>query len=135
MYKTETYSATSTFKTSPQMIVNLQERAAQAGLDATQLLSLVNGSLEPEQTLDALRAFTSSKNFVEVVRRLNREDAAKLVDVFNQVCRGGLRDTTLTCLTMAVMTRPSNGRTGSRSCCGRLGRSVAPRPNSPARRF
>lgn len=70
------------------MTVNTQERAAQAACDATQLLNIVNGPLEPQRALDILMSFASDKNNVEAVRRLNREDATKLVDVFDQVCSG-----------------------------------------------
>ena len=40
-----------------------------------------------ERTLEILKAFVTSKDFEEVVRRLKDEDAGKLVDVLNQVCR------------------------------------------------
>lgn len=96
-----------------------QEVAAREGLDATQVLSVVNRPLEPERTRDVLINFTSGKDYVEIVRRLNQEDAAKLVDVFDQVCRASIRDT-LTLLTTTVMTRSSapsiGGRHKTRRC-------------------
>lgn len=73
-----------------QTIASSHEMAAQTVHDITQLLDIVNTPLEPEQTLDALMTFTSNKNNVEAVRKLDREDAAKLIDVFDQVCRGRL---------------------------------------------
>ena len=75
------------------MIASSQEAGARGGLDTTRLLSIVNRPSGPERTRDVLMDFTSSKNYVEIARRLNREDAAKLVDVLDQVCRAGLRDT------------------------------------------
>jgi len=58
--------------------------------DIKRLLKALNRPLGPERTRDVLVDFTSSKNYVEVVRGLNEEDAAKLVDTLDQVCRGGL---------------------------------------------
>jgi hypothetical protein len=118
-----------------QMIANSQ-MTVRADWDATQLLNVVNSPLEPGQTLNAFRAFTSSKNFVQVVQGLHGEEAAKLVDMLDQVRRGGLRDA-LTRLTMAVMTRlsdPSIGRKlRMRRCYGHSAISVAPRLNSHTR--
>jgi len=109
------------------MTENSQQSITRAGWDNDRLLSVVNRPLEPERTLDALMAFTSSKNYVEVARGLDGELAAKLVDVFDQVRRAGLRDT-LTRLTMAMMTRSSGQLMGerrkTRRCCGRWVRSV-----------
>jgi len=81
--------------------------AAQEGLDTTRLLGVVNRPPGPERTRDVLMDLTSSKNYVEIARRLNKEDAAKLVDVFDQVCRAGLRDT-LTRLTTTWIIRRSD---------------------------
>ena len=91
------------------MTTSSQKVVAQECLDATQLLSVVDRPLGPERTRDVFMDFTSSKNYVEIVRRLNREDAAKLVDVFDQVCHAGLRDI-FTRLTMTRSSDPSIGR-------------------------
>jgi len=110
------------------MIANSQESMTRAGWDTTRLLSVVERPLGPDRTLDALMAFTSSKNCVEILRGLDGEVAAKLVDVFYQVRLIGLRDT-LTRLTMALMTRSlvplMAGRAKTRCRCGRWVRSVA----------
>ena len=95
------------------MIASSQEAGARGGLDTTRLLSIVNRPSGPERTRDVLMDFTSSKNYVEIARRLNREDAAKLVDVLDQVCHAGLRDT-LTRLTTTVMIRLSDPSIGGR---------------------
>ncbi|KAF9646892.1 kinase-like protein [Thelephora ganbajun] len=65
--------------------------ATRTGWDASQVLNVVDRPLGPERTLDAFRDFTSSKNYVETARMLNREDAAKLVDVFDEVIGSDLR--------------------------------------------
>ena len=41
----------------------------------------MNGPLEPGQTLNAFMSFSSSKSGVAAVRKLDREDVAKLIDV------------------------------------------------------
>ena len=131
-------STTFTFNSSPQMAVNLPGWTAQAGLDVTQLLNVANGPLEPAQTLDAPRALTLSENYIEVARRLEQEDAAKLVDVFDQVCHRSLQETTLTRLTMAMTTRPSDPsiqRLKEWRCYVHSALSAASRLNSHARRF
>ena len=74
------------------MIANSQEKAARGGLDTNQLLKVVDHPPGREQTLCAFRAFTAGENYVEAARELNRGDAAKLVDEFDQVCHGGLQD-------------------------------------------
>ena len=122
-----------------QMTVNSQGREARTSLYTTRLLDVVNHPLGPERTLDALMAFTSTKSYVEVVRRLNEEEAAKLVDVFDQVCRG-FRDT-LTHLTTAMVPLPRSsdpsigGRLKERRCYAHSALSAAPRLNSHTRRF
>jgi len=83
---------------------------ARTGWNTNQLLNIVNRPLGPERTLGALIAFTSSKNYMEVVRMLNREDAAKLVDVFDQVCLASFCGI-FTCLTTVVITRLSGPST------------------------
>lgn len=95
------------------MIANSQDTGDQEGWDVTQLLSIVNSPLEPKQTLDTLKDFTSSKNYVEIARRLSQEDATKLVDVFDQVCRASLLDV-LAHLTTTMMTRLSDPSIGGR---------------------
>ena len=50
---------------------------------------------------------------MKIVCRLNQEDAAKLVDVFDQVCRAGIRDA-FARLTTVVMTRSSDPSIGTR---------------------
>jgi hypothetical protein len=102
------------------MTITSQEMTARADLDVTRLLNVVNGPPEQEQVLNVFRAFTSNRSYLEAARGWSQEDAGKLVDVFNQVCGGGFRDT-LTHLTMVVMTRqlyPSIGRGRSRSRYG-----------------
>ena len=54
---------------------------SQKSTDITQLLNAVNGPLEPGQTLNAFMSFSSSKSGVAAVRKLDREDVAKLIDV------------------------------------------------------
>ena len=112
--------------------------ATQTVYDMTQLLNIVNGPLEPEQTLDALMTLASNKNNVEAVRKLDRENVAKLVDVFDQVCRGRLQDS-LICLTTAAMTRSSDPsiRRGhkTRRRYGHSALSVAPRHSSRTQQF
>ena len=100
-------------KSTTQMTANLQQAGAQKGWDASQLSSAVNRSLGPERTLDIFKDLTSYKNYAEVVRRLSREDAAKLVDNFDQVCYIGLRDA-LSRLTTTAMTRLSDPSIGGR---------------------
>ena len=87
--------------------------AALEDLDTTRLLSVVNHPPGPDRTLDVLKDLTSSKNYVKIVCRLNQEDAAKLVDVFDQVCRAGIRDA-FARLTTVVMTRSSDPSIGTR---------------------
>ena len=58
----------------------LEERLSQNYWDVDRLLKVLNRPLEPEQKLGALRSFTSSKNYAEVVQELNKGDAVKLVD-------------------------------------------------------
>ena len=95
------------------MTVNSQEATAREDWDTAQLLNIVNHSPGPERTLGVLKDLASSKNYVEIVCRLNQEDAAKLVDVFDQVCRAGIQDA-FTRLTTVVMTRPSDPSIGIR---------------------
>ena len=87
-----------------QMSSSPKEVAAQEGLDTTRLLCVADRPPGPERTRDVLVDFTSSKDFGEIARRLNEKDAAKLVNVFDQVCRAGLQDT-LTRLTTTWITR------------------------------
>ena len=102
------------------MTVNSQEATARENWDTAQLLNIVNQPPGPERTLGAFTDFTSSKNYVETACMLNGEDAAKLVDMFDQVRHAGLRNSTLTRLTTAVMTRLSDpsieGRLEIRRC-------------------
>jgi len=74
------------------MIGNSQEAEARADCDTTRLLNIVSRPVEPERTLDAFKIFISSKRFVEVAQGLDEADAAKLVNAFDEVCRGGLWD-------------------------------------------
>ena len=94
-----------------QMVTSSRETAAQGRWNTAQLLDVVNHPLGPEWTLNELKDFASSKNYVEIVRGLDREDAAKLVDFFDQVRRPGFRDA-LVHLTTIVMTRPSHPSIG-----------------------
>ena len=60
--------------------LGLQDALAQPGRwNTAQLLDVVNHPLGPEWTPNELKDFASSKNYVEIVRGLDREDAAKLV--------------------------------------------------------
>ena len=85
-------------------IHRLKERRSQAHWDTNQLLKVVNRPLRPERTRHVLMDFTSSKNYMEIARSLDQEDAAKLVDVFDQVCHSGFRNN-FTRLTTVIMTR------------------------------
>ena len=53
----------------------------------TQLSDVINHRVGVEQTQGIFGALASSKNFGQVVRGLEEEDARRLVDVLNQVCR------------------------------------------------
>lgn len=89
------------------MIANSQDATTQEDWDVPQLLSATSHSIRPDLALRALTDFTSSKDCMENAGRLKGEDAAKLVDVFDQVCHAGLRDS-LTRLTTTMTTRPSD---------------------------
>lgn len=99
--------ATSISKSTTQMTVNSREAGVHDGWDVPQLLSVVNRPRGPDLTVGALMDFTSSKEYPEIARRLKEEEAAKLADIFDQVCDVGLRNT-LARLTTAAMTRPSH---------------------------
>jgi hypothetical protein len=62
--------------------------------NAATLLGIVNDPREPSRVLAGLRNFASSKDFWRVARKLNKEEAAEVVDVFDQV-RHDFRDTPL----------------------------------------
>ena len=82
------------------MTASSQEKVAREGLDATQLLNIVNHPPGPERALCALRTFTSSENYVEAARELDKGDVTKLVDGLDQVCHG-CRDTSTRLTTAA----------------------------------
>lgn len=63
------------------------QKMSRAYWDAAQLLDVVNHTSEAK--LHELRRFASSKNYLEVACRLNKEDAGKLVDALDQVRRSG----------------------------------------------
>ena len=86
---TTTHSASFTLTRAEQMIDVSQEAEARADCDTTRLLNIVNRPLGPERTLDAFKAFISSKKFAEVAQGLNEADAVKLVNAFDEVCRCG----------------------------------------------
>lgn len=69
------------------MAGNSQRTTGRGGWDTTQLLDIVRRPQGPERTLGVLMSFISNKNYVEVARRLKREDVVRLVDVIDQVCR------------------------------------------------
>jgi hypothetical protein len=63
------------------------QKMSRAYRDVDQLLNVVNRPSEAK--LHELRRFASSKNYLEVACRLNKEDAGKLVDALDQVRRNG----------------------------------------------
>ena len=63
------------------------QKMSRAYWEVGQLLNVVNRPSEAR--LHDLRRFASSKNYLEVACRLNKEDAGKLVDALDQVRRDG----------------------------------------------
>lgn len=63
-----------------------QKSTGRKDWDTTQLLDVIRHPREQAHTLGVLMSFVSNKNYVEISRRLKREDVGKLVDVIDQVC-------------------------------------------------
>jgi len=84
------FSGSTTFSPWPlhKRLPSTQEVTAQEGLDATWLFGVVGRTIVDTRHPRGLHV-ESSKNYVEIARRLNKEDAAKLVGVFNQVWSRG----------------------------------------------
>ena len=76
------------------MVATSQKTKVRGDWDTTQLLDVVHHPRGQEKTLGVLVSLVSNKDYIEIVRRLRKEDAAKLVDVIDQVCHVGTRPST-----------------------------------------
>ena len=74
------------------MTTSSPETAARGRWDITKLREVINRPPGSERTLEELRDFTSSKDYIEIARGLEREEVAKLVDILDQVRRPSPRD-------------------------------------------
>ena len=71
------------------MAASSPETATRGGWDITKLQDFINRPPESGQTLEELRDFASSEDYLEIALGLGREDGAKLVNVLDQVRHPG----------------------------------------------
>ena len=113
------------------MADNSQKVTGRVDWDIAQLLDVVHYPRGPERTLAVLMSFISNNNYVEIVRRLKKEDVVKLVDVIDQVSGVAFIDARLT---TTSMTRPSDQLIQENlniwRCYGHWVLFVVPLPNS-----
>lgn len=67
------------------MAANSKKTTGRGDWDTTQLLDVIHHPRGPERTLAVLMSFISTRNYVEIARRLKKEDVVKLVDAIDQV--------------------------------------------------